>query len=179
MKSSTALKSWYALYTTPRSEKKVAERFKQAGVDFYLPLTKQLKRWSDRKKWVIEPLFKSYIFVKIDPSNYFNVLNIHGVVRFITFSGKAVPIPEREIETIKMLLAEFSDTIEVAENLKPGTPIEIMAGPMMGIKGEMVEYRGEKRASIRIEYINQSVLVNIPAAFISPLIHEKPLPVES
>lgn len=169
---------WYAVYTQPRAEKKVAERFYKAGINYYLPIYKQLKKWSDRKKWVEEPLFKSYIFVNISEAEYYKVLNTHGVVRFITFTGKAVEIPEREIDTIKLLLLEYPDELEVLTDLLPGTPIEIIAGPMMGVKGELVDYRGEKRASIKVEYINQTVLVNIPSAFISPLEMQKLLPVE-
>jgi transcriptional antiterminator RfaH len=178
MQNSITQLYWFAVYTTPRAEKKIAERFEASGIEFYLPLHKQLKRWSDRKKWVIEPLFKSYIFVKITAANYYSVLNTHGVVRFITFSGKAVPIPEKEIETIKRLLIEYPDDLEVIADILPGTPIEVTGGPMMGVKGELVEYRGEKRAAIKVEYINQSVLVNIPAGFISPLKQEKLLSVE-
>lgn len=170
---------WYALYTAPRAEKKVADRFEKEGVEFYLPLTKVLRRWSDRKKWVEEPLFKSYIFVKITEAKYYQVLNTLGVVRFVSFSGKAVPIPENQIALIKMLLAEFPDDLEVAANLAPGTAIEIIAGPMMGLQGEMVDYRGEKRASVKIEYINQSVLINIPSAFIAPLTYNKLLSVKT
>lgn len=166
---------WYALYTAPRAEKKVADRFEKEGIEFYLPLTRVLRRWSDRKKWVEEPLFRSYIFVNITEAKYYQVLNTLGVVKFISFSGKAVPIPDNQIELIKMLLAEFPDDLEVATNLAPGTAIEIIAGPMMGMRGEMVDYRGEKRASVKIEYINQSVLINIPAGFITPLTYEKQL----
>jgi transcriptional antiterminator RfaH len=179
MTNSISQPCWFAIYTAPRAEKKVAERFEASGIEYYLPQYKKLKKWSDRKKWVIEPLFKSYIFVKITVANYYNVLNIHGVVRFIAFSGKAVPIPENEIETIKRLLVEYPDDLEVIATLMPGTPIEITSGPMMGVKGELVEYRGEKRAAIKVEYINQSVLVNIPAGFISPLTQEKLLPAEA
>lgn len=171
--SNPSAKYWYALYTLPKAEKKVADRLEKAGITFYLPLTKQLKKWSDRKKWVEEPLFKSYIFVNIAEADYYNVLNTQGVVRFITFSGKAVYIPEKELETIRKLLVEYPDELEVVGHLTPGSPIEIIAGPMMGIKGELVVYKGEKRASIKVEYINQSVLVNIPASFIAPLEYQK------
>lgn len=162
-------KKWFAIYTLPRAEKKVAERLEKAGIRHYLPLFKQLKKWSDRKKWVEEPLFKSYLFVQISESEYYKVLNTHGVVRYITFSGKAVPVPENELNIIKKLLIEYPDELEVIENLEPGTPIEIIAGPMMGVTGELIDYRGEKRASIKVEYINQSVLINIPSSFLAPL----------
>jgi len=175
MKYSSEQKRWYALYTTPRAEKKVAERFERTNISYYLPLQKKLKKWSDRKKWVEEPLFKSYIFVNISEADYFNVLNTYGVVKFVTFSGQAVPIPEREIDTIKKLLMEFPDDLEVVENIEPGTPIEVIAGPMMGVKGELVEYRGEKRAAIKVEYVNQIILVNIPSGFITRTASEKTL----
>jgi len=166
-------KFWYAVYTLPRAEKKLAERFDKAGITYYLPLHKQLKRWSDRKKWVEEPLFKSYIFVNISEADYFNVLNTYGAVKFVTFSGQAVAIPEKEINLIRRLLAEFPDDLEVVQNILPGMDIEIVAGLMMGVQGKMVEYRGEKRAAISVEYINQVVLINIPSNFIEPLASEK------
>lgn len=171
-------KKWFAVYTSPRAEKKVAERLAKAGIDYYLPLFKQLKKWSDRKKWVEEPLFKSYMFVKISESEYFKVLNTLGIVRYITFSGKAVPVPENDIDIIRKLLIEYPDELEAVDNLEAGTPIEIIAGPMMGVTGELVDYRGEKRASIRVEYINQSILISIPSSFISPLEVKKPQPTE-
>lgn len=176
--SSTSNKKWYAIYTSPRAEKKVAERLEKMGIENYLPLFKQLKKWSDRKKWVEEPLFKSYLFVKVSTAEYYKVLNTHGVVRYITFGGKAIPVQESDLEVIKKLLIEYPDELEAVENLEKGTPIEIIAGPMMGVTGELVDYRGEKRASIRVEYINQSILISIPSGFIAPLEGQKPLTIE-
>ncbi len=171
-------KRWFAVYTLPRAEKKVSERLSKVGIEHYLPLLKTLKKWSDRKKWVEEPLFKSYLFVKISEAEYYKVLNTIGIVRYITFTGKAVPVPENDIEIIKKLLVEYPDDLEAVENLEAGTPIEIIAGPMMGVQGSLVDYRGEKRASIRVEYINQSILISIPSSFISPLEGQKPQLIE-
>jgi transcription antitermination factor NusG len=171
-------KKWFAIYTSPRAEKKVADRLTKSGIECYLPLFKQLKKWSDRKKWVEEPLFKSYLFVSVSEAEYYQVLNTNGVVRYITFGGKAVPVPEADLDIIKKLLIEYPDELEAAENLAAGSPIEIIAGPMMGVKGELVDFRGEKRASIRVEYINQSLLINIPSNFLAPLEGQKPQPIE-
>lgn len=176
--SSLPNKKWFAVYTSPRAEKKVAERLTKAGIECYLPLFKQLKKWSDRKKWVEEPLFKSYLFVNVSDSEYYKVLNTNGIVRYITFGGKAVPVPESDLNIIKKLLIEYPDELEAVESLEKGSPIEIIAGPMMGVKGELVDYRGEKRASIRVEYINQSLLISIPSNFLAPLEGQKPLTIE-
>jgi len=87
-------KIWYAVYTRSRTEKQTQELLLRSGIEVYLPLVKNLKQWSDRKKWVEEPLFRSYLFVHISPAEYYDVLNIPGAVRYITFEGKAVAIPK-------------------------------------------------------------------------------------
>ena len=99
-------KTWFAAYVKSRAEKKVALELEALGIEFYLPLTKKLKQWSDRRKWVEEPLFRSYIFVHIDQSEYFTALNANGVVRYVSFGGKAVAIPEVQIKAIQYYLEE-------------------------------------------------------------------------
>lgn len=156
---------WYAIYTAPRSEKKVSERLCQQGIDHYLPIHKVLKQWSDRKKWVEEPLFRSYLFVHITSSAHYDVLNIAGVSRYITFGGRAAVIPDHQILTVKLLLQEPSMLQVTAEEMEKGTPVEIIAGPLMGTVGELVNYKGENRIAVRVDYIGQSLLLNVPAHF--------------
>jgi transcription antitermination factor NusG len=157
---------WVAAYTNPRSEKKVQELIKTHGVESYLPLVKNLKQWSDRKKWVEEPLFRSYIFVKLSEKEYLDVLSIPGIVRFITFSGKAAVIPEAQIELIRRLLITEKDLSVVSERFAPGERIIIASGHLMGIEGEIIEYQSKKKVLIRIDHLEQSVLLNISAAFL-------------
>ena len=97
---------WYAIYTKSRNEKKVALNLQEKGIEVYLPLLKTLKQWSDRKKWVEEPLFRSYLFVRILDKNYLEVLQTDGVVRFITFRQERVPVPDQQIEAVKAYLNE-------------------------------------------------------------------------
>ena len=143
---------WYAAYTKPRNEKKVYDRLVAAGIETYLPLQRRLKQWSDRKKMVEEPLFRSYIFVKILHKDYYNVLNVFGVVRYITFEGKAVPIPDNQINLIKQLLEQDFEVESVEETLEPGMMVEVKLGSLIGLIGELVEHKGKKkigRASCR------------------------------
>ena len=110
-------KKWYALYTKSRTEKKTGQELVSKGIETFLPLEKILKEWSDRKKWVEEPLFRSYIFVHINKAEHFKVLNASGIVRFITFEGKAVPIPDLQIEAIKQFINLEEIIDEPSENL--------------------------------------------------------------
>ena len=161
--------NWYAIYTRPHHEKRIFERLKEAHVEAYLPLRTTLKQWSDRKKKVSEPLFSCYLFVRINTRDYFKVLNTPGVVRYITFEGKAVPIPDSQIQLIKKLLEFEPEPLENSVILHPGDQVEIIAGPLLGIQGEMIEFSGKKRIIIRIREIDKSLLVNIPSNLLKPL----------
>ena len=157
---------WYAVYTRPRHEKKVYEQLIQSKIETFLPLQITIRQWSDRKKKVTEPLFRCYIFVYIFVRDYYNVLNLHGVVRYVTFEGKAVAIPEKQIQLIRNLLDQDLEANELTESLIKGTRVEIKAGPLTGISGELVEHAGKKRVIIRIEEINKTLLVNVPLRFL-------------
>lgn len=155
-------KSWFAIYVKSRTEKRVSEELDKQGIDHYLPLIKVLKQWSDRKKWVSEPLFKSYIFVHIDPSQHFDVLKTYNVVRYISFERKAVTVPPQQIEAIKFFLDD-AEPEEVTEgSWEKGKQVEVIAGNMTGLIGELVEVKKKHKVRIKIEAINQVIHIQIP-----------------
>jgi transcription antitermination factor NusG len=155
-------KVWYAVYCRSKAEKKAALELKLKGIDHYLPLVKRLKQWSDRKKWVEEPLFRSYIFVQILQKEYYEVLKNPHLVRYVTFEGKAVPIPEKQIEAIKLYLGETEPvSIDEIELLK-GQKIEIIEGELIGLRGELIDVKGKQRVKVQIEVVGKSVVVHVP-----------------
>jgi transcription antitermination factor NusG len=157
---------WLAAYTKPRNEKKVLERLQNEEVEVYLPLQKRLKQWSDRKKWIEEPLLRSYIFVKVTDKEYSKVLQVNGVVRYVTFEGKPVPIPENQIDILRLLLGEQVEIEAVNENIEPGELVEVIAGQLSGLKGELVKHNGKKKVVIRIDHISHLLLVTLPKGFV-------------
>ena len=160
---------WYAAYTKSRAEKKVLAELQQQGIESYLPLQKRLRQWSDRRKWVEEPLLRGYIFVKIDMSDYYRVLNSRGVVSYITFEGKAVPIPENQIDVLRKIVATEADVEVAAGRFGPGDKVVVVSGPMHGLEGELVDFRGSRRMLVRIDHIGQQILVSVPAGFLEPV----------
>ncbi len=158
---------WYVLYTAPRAEKKVQIELQKKGFKIFLPLQRTLKQWSDRKKWVEEPLFKSYIFIETElEKNYYDILNTHGVVKFINFEKKPVIVNQREIETIQLLLG-YTDGMEVTEDIfEIGQKVEVVAGPLIGLNGLLVQKNGNNHFMMELETINQKILINIPANFL-------------
>lgn len=157
---------WYAIYTKSKQEKKIHAKLLENSIEAYLPLNKQLKQWSDRKKWVEEPLIRSYLFVRINRKDYFNILNIPGIVKFISFSEGPVIIPDYQIESLKRLLSGGTDLEILDEYFEPGDPVEIIAGNLLGLTGELIKYKGIRKIIIRIDHLEQSLLINIPSNFL-------------
>lgn len=159
-------KTWYAIYTKSRNEKKVCARLIEAGIETFLPQQKILKQWSDRKKWVEEPLFRSYLFVYISKDQYYKVLNIIGVVKYISFEGKAVPVPEKQILAIKQFLNQEEDQLTSSESFSIGDQVEIFRGALKGLSGNLVDMQGKQKVRIEIESIGQSIVLTIPKSYL-------------
>jgi transcription antitermination factor NusG len=153
--------NWYAAYTKSRNEKKVLLLLQKENIEVYLPLQKKLKHWSDRNKWVEVPLFNSYIFVKISQKEYYDVLKTPGIVKFISFEGKAVAIPENQITALQKIVDSQIDFEITKQTFKKGDKIRIDSGSFVGIFGELIEVRENKKFLIRIEPIGYSVLINM------------------
>ena len=154
--------NWYAIYTKANAEKKLCESLEEIGIESYLPIRKVLKYWSDRKKWVEEPVFKSYIFVRVSHKEFFNVLNTHGAVKYVSFGGKAQTIPENQIESIKTLIENSENEVTLSyDRIKKGVAAEVIHGSLKGLKGEISQVFGQSRILIRLEVMNCSLLANI------------------
>ena len=169
LKVSDSNLKWYPVYTQPRAEKKAYSALIDKGIEAYLPLHRRLKQWSDRKKWVEEPLIKSYLFVRIADNAQTEVLMTKGIARFIYFSGKITAMPDRQINELKLLMASSLDIEVTEEDLQPGEKIKIKAGPLKGIAGEIIAYRSQKQLLLRLENLGCSIIVNVSASLINRL----------
>lgn len=133
--------NWYAVYTKPRWEKKVAELFTRKKLENYCPLNRVHKQWSDRKKVVLEPLFTSYVFVKIPGTDQLLVRQTEGVLNFVYWLSKPAVIRDEEIEMIKRFLNDH-DNVQVENNLVTvNDKVRVMNGPLMMREGSVVEVK--------------------------------------
>ncbi len=152
---------WRVLYTKSRQEKKVANLLTERGIINYLPTTKTLKQWSDRKKKVEVVLFKSYVFVNLDEREYYEALKVPGVVKYVSFDGKAATISEKQIETIKNTINNELEFEISTDYFKKGDLLTIKKGPLKGATGEVVSWSGKKRLLVRITEIGYSMIVHL------------------
>jgi transcription termination/antitermination protein NusG len=162
--------NWYALYTRSRFEKKMLSELSDRRIEVFLPMREILSRWKDRKKRIWIPLFPGYIFVNhVDtPENRFRILNIPGAVRFVGFEGHADPIPEDQIQHIRKFL-EASISIDPYPYMQVGTRVEVIAGPLKGIQGLLVEKRGRFRFVLQVDLIRQAISIEIDASDVRPI----------
>jgi transcription termination/antitermination protein NusG len=134
---------WYALYTKPRWEKKVADLLGNKQIEHYCPLQKIERNWSDRKKIVLEPLFKSYVLVRLAPKAHLPVLQTDGVLNFVTFQGKPAIIRDEEIETVKQFLKDYDHVTVEKIDLNVNDEVTILGGPLMQQKGQVQEVKNK------------------------------------
>jgi transcription antitermination factor NusG len=151
---------WYAVYTRPRWEKKVDALLQKKGIESYCPLNKVRRKWSDRIKLVEEPLFKSYVFVRVLEADRTEVRMTDGVINFVYWSGKPALIKEKEIQAIKRFLNEHENVELVRMEVKPGDQVQVLAGPLMETEGKVIEIKN-KVAKVAIESLGYILVAHI------------------
>jgi transcription antitermination factor NusG len=148
---------WFAIYTRPKNEKKVAEQLFRLGIEAYCPMVTQMKQWSDRKKKVESPLISSYVFVNLDEKDRNTVFEAHGIVRYLYWLGKPAVIQDYEIEALKNSLKGILTSVEV-EGIQPGDSLTISKGPFQGKEGIVSQVDKNK---IRLILKELGVLITI------------------
>ena len=151
---------WLAIYTKPRWEKKVNQLLQEKGVESYCPLNKVRRKWSDRIKTVEEPLFKSYVFVKVNEIDRTVVRMTNGVINFVYWDGKPAVIKEKEINAIKRFLDEYENIEVKPMDLKINQRVVVTGGPLMDQEGKVISLR-PKIAQVAIDSLGYILIAHI------------------
>ncbi len=160
--SSDPLYKWYAVYIKSRAEKKVYAELGKKGIEAYLPLVRKQSKWSDRMKVVEEPFLSGYVFVRVSFREQYDVLVIPGALRYVSFEGAPAPIPDYQIENLKILVAAGDHSIEVtSERIHKGDKIRVISGPLTNVNGEVVEIRGKRRILLRFDTLGYCIHAEI------------------
>jgi transcription termination/antitermination protein NusG len=158
---------WYAIQTCSRHEKLVRDRLMTVGVEPFLPLSKQYRQWSDRKMWITAPLFGGYCFARFALANSLVVLNMPGVVRIVG-SAKPEPIQPEEISALQQV-ASADRMMEPWDYLTEGSWVEVVRGPLIGLRGQLVRRAKQHGLVIRTSLIQQAALVHIMIDEVAPI----------
>ncbi len=160
---------WFALYTKPRHEIKAELELNKLEIENYLPKVTRLRKWSDRKKKITQPLFSSYIFINVNEKERYHALEIPCIVKTISFNGKPSIIPDFEINNLKKML-EGNPEVKVVDELKTGTSVKVIEGPFRDVEGIVYETpNNERMLAIVINLLKRSVTVSLPVESIIKL----------
>jgi transcription antitermination factor NusG len=151
---------WFALYTKPRWEKKVNQLLTGKGVECYCPLNKVKRKWSDRTKTIEEPLFKSYVFVKVTEEERTKVRLTNGVVNFVYWNGKPAVVREKEIQTIKLFLDEHENVQLRPMDLTVKQRVLITSGTFMDRTATVLDIR-KKEVKVSIDSLGYELVALI------------------
>lgn len=157
--------AWYAVYTRPRSEKKLAEGLQKLGIEHYLPLLRTRKKWSDRYKWVEEPVFASYLFVHIDfEGDSLRVLKLPQAVYFVSTEGAPTFIEAYDLELLRLAVDNYAESLVIRDtaSLTKGEAVRIKDGPFAGKEAVIERIQGKTLVVVAFPALNKSVQVELP-----------------
>ena len=153
-------KKWISIYTKSRHEKVVAKKLVENGFEVYLPMLREKRKWSDRKKWVEFPLFKSYMFVKTEIKESISIVKVPNVVKIIRFGKKIAIIKDDTINSLKLMI-QGNCVAEVENYFLRGDLVKIKHGPLKGFSGEVIRKNNKKRLLLRVDAIQQSISIEV------------------
>ena len=160
---------WYAIRTRSRAEKVVQEQITQRGLESFLPLMTRVSLWKDRRKRIEWPLFAGYCFARFTGEQRLLVLQSPGVVEIVGSAvGRAEPIPDDEIITMQRVISS-RQVYEPHSHLTEGMAVEVLRGPLLGLRGKLVRKTDGCRLSVAITLIGQGAAVHIDAQDIAPV----------
>lgn len=158
---------WYAIFTKPRSEKKVLQRMLDHEMEAFLPLIKTIRQWSDRKKTLEVPLIPSYVFVRMEERDLYKTLPIQGTVNVLKHLGKPAKIRDVEIENLRILSGNgANEQVSNRIDISSGDEVEVINGPFMGLIATCLNDGKNHRVIVNIDAIGSCFNVNIPMSFL-------------
>ena len=159
---------WYALYTRPLWEKRIASVLTGLEIETYLPSHQVWSRRTSTPKQVEEPIFPGYLFVRcgLTKQTWLNIKKTSGVVRILGVEAEPVPIPDWEIESLRKVLA-VNPNVPGHPRLRKGDRVVVVKGPMRGVIGTLVEVsRNRHRLIVAVDLINQAVSANVDVSMV-------------
>src|SRR5579864_3357935 len=157
---------WFALQVRMRHEVFVTDHLKGKGYEWFLPLYKSRKRWSDRVKESDLPLFPGYLFCRCNPQDRLPILKTPGVTQIVGYNHVPVAVDEKEIEAIRTLVASGMPNFPCAY-LEIGSRVRIEGGALRGIEGILIELKGKRRLVLSVTLLQRSVAVEIDSDAVS------------
>ncbi len=156
--------TWKVLYVASRSEKKVDQRLKELGLESYIPLKREKRKWSARMKWVSVPMISGYVFVNVNEKNRDTVFRASGVLNYVRYIGSDACIRQEEIDALRSIEEKGYHVESYSlDKANMGEAVEIKYGPFKGLHGKVLHLGKEDEYTIQIEGIGYALQIKVPS----------------
>lgn len=162
-------RKWFALYVNVRHEKKAMQKLLEKGIEAYVPIIKQMRQWSDRKKLVEVPLFTGYVFVKLLPSEMEKPRWVAGVINYLKFENKPAVIRNEEIEGLKYFVSNGFDLEVEKKIVLPGQRVKINLSQFRDFTGIVESISENEYVMVSFEGIGKNLVVKAPVKALKAL----------
>lgn len=154
---------WYLIYTRPLHEKKVHSQLNGLSIRSFLPTTKVLKTFRQKKKFVDQPMFPSYVFIYLENmQQYYYGIDLDGALHYVKVGKDIVRVNNDVVDNIK-LVTDRADEVEVCEShFQPGQKLVISEGPLTGLSCEVVDHNHKRRLLVRVDLLQRHLLLTLP-----------------
>lgn len=159
---------WFALRVKPRAERVVADVLEGKGYEYFLPMHRERRKWSDRVKTVETPLFGGYLFCRFDVQQRLPILTSPGVLHVVSIGKVPEPIPDEEIASLQVL-ADSGLALEPWPYLQIGEQVRIVGGPLAGASGVVQSVKDRDRLVVSVTLLQRSIAVIVPESCIWPV----------
>jgi len=159
---------WYAAYTRPNHEKKVAEQLDLRNIEQLLPLYSSMRQWKDRRVRLMRPLFPGYVFVRISLQKRLQVLEVPGIASLVGFGSRPVCMSEEDIRFLRCCMTH-EDNVEPYPYPAVGSRVRVKGGPLTGLKGVVVRLKNRAGLVVSFDLIQRSATVEADQIDVEPL----------
>jgi transcriptional antiterminator RfaH len=159
---------WFAIRVRSRCENSVATILGGKGYDWFLPQYRSRRAWSDRIREIQLPLFPGYVFSRFDLQHRLPILTTPGVVRIVGIGKRPMPIDESEITALQAAVRSGLPS-RPWPFLEVGQHVRIEHGPLYGLEGILLDFKGQHRLVLSISLLQRSVAVEVDGAWVAPL----------
>jgi transcription termination/antitermination protein NusG len=160
--------NWYAIRTRSRHEKLVGQQLQARAVETLVPLVDRRQPWADRWKIVSFPLFPGYCFARFRVEDRLAVVTATGVVEILGNHAGPVPVAEGEIDALRTLVTSTLP-FDPHPYLTDGMQVEVVRGPLEGLRGVLVRKDRHARLVVSIRMIQQAASVELDAYDVVPV----------
>jgi transcription antitermination factor NusG len=165
-KKSSGRLSWFALQVRSRRESIIADQLHRQGYECFLPLYKNIRRWSDRMKELEQPLFPGYLFSRFDFQNCRSLLMTPGVQQVVGNGRSPIPVEESELESVRQMLASGLPS-QPWPYLQVGERVRVNYGSLNNLEGILINFKGSHRVVLSVALLQRSVAMEIDLEWVS------------